>query len=287
MGIFPLDFKKLLIIIILISIPLLAINIQRKEGRLSWVVQPFFVTVGFFQDIYSNYSRSIRKTTSLYLNLVDIKKDNRELADNMAVLQTQLSQFEELKKENVRLAQLLGFKQDTPHQLVAARVIGHDVLGQHSTLFIDKGTDDGITPGQAIVTPQGVVGSILNAEKNFAQVLALTDRYSAIDVVIDRSRARAIVEGMSSTKCQLKYLQRTDDVKVGDLVVTTGLDKVFPKGFPVGIVTQVDKKDYGITQDVQMEPLTSVYDAEAVFVVLKTNDKAEIQEKIKEISLKE
>ncbi len=287
MGIFPLDFKKLLIIIILISIPLLAINIQRKEGRLSWVVQPFFVTVGFFQDAYSNYSRSIKKTTSLYLNLLDIKKNNRSLEDNMAVLQTQLSQFEELKKENVRLAQLLGFKQDTPHQLVAARVIGHDVLGQHSTLFIDKGTDDGIIPGQAIVTPQGVVGSVLNVEKHFAQVLALTDRYSAIDVVIDRSRARAIVEGMSSTKCQLKYLQRTDDVKVGDLVVTTGLDKVFPKGFPVGIVTQVDKKDYGITQDVQMEPLTSAFAAEAVFVVLKTNDKAEIQEKIKEISSKE
>lgn len=287
MGLFPLDFKKLLIIVVLITIPLLAINVQRKEGNLSKFMKPYFITVGFLQNAYSNYSNSIRKTASLYVNLVGIKRDNRRLEDEMASLKTKLSQFDEIKKENERLSQLIGFKQETPHQLLAARVIGHDLLGQHSTLFIDKGSEDGVIPGQAVVTPQGVAGSVLNVEKHFSQVLSLTDRYSAIDVVIDRSRARAIAEGISSTKCQLKYLQRTDDVQVGDLVVTTGLDKIFPKGFPVGVVTYVDKKDYGITQNVQIEPVVSVYDADAVFVVLKTNDKEEVREKMREMSSKD
>ena len=287
MSIFPFDFKKVLIIIILIAVPLIAINIKRKEEQLAWFLKPVFVTSTFFQSIYTNFSLGVRDTTSLYLNLVDIKTDNRVLKEKLAELEATLSQFQDIKNENDSLTTLLEFKKATPHKLLSARVIGHDLLGQHSTLFIDKGSDDGVLPGQAVITPVGVVGTVLNSEKSFSQILTLTDRYSDIDAVIERSRARGILEGVSPTVCRLKYLQRTDDVQVGDLVLTTGLDHIFPKGFPIGKVTRVDKKDYGITQEVQVEPLVSTFDSEAVFVVLKTNDKEEVQEKIKEMSVKD
>ncbi len=287
MSIFPFDFKKVLIIIILIAVPLIAINIKRKEEQLAWFLKPVFVTSTFFQSIYTNFSLGVRDTTSLYLNLVDIKTDNRVLKEKLAELEATLSQFQDIKNENDRLTTLLELKKATPHKLLSARVIGHDLLGQHSTLFIDKGSDDGVLPGQAVITPVGVVGTVLNSEKSFSQILTLTDRYSDIDAVIERSRARGILEGVSPTVCRLKYLQRTDDVQVGDLVLTTGLDHIFPKGFPIGKVTRVDKKDYGITQEVQVEPLVSTFDSEAVFVVLKTNDKEEVQEKIKEMSVKD
>lgn len=287
MSIFPFDFKKLLIVIILVAVPLIAINIQRKEEQLAWFLKPVFVTSSFLQNVYTNFSLEIRDTTSLYLNLIDIKTDNRYLKDRINELEATLSQFKEIKSENDRLLGLLEFKKASPHKLLAARVIGHDLLGQHSTLFIDKGTDDGVLAGQAIITPTGVVGSVFNAEKSFSQILTLTDRYSDIDAVIERSRSRGILEGVSPTVCKLKYLQRTDDVEVGDLVLTTGLDHIFPQGFPIGKVSRVDKKDYGITQEVQVEPLVSSFDSEAIFVVLKANDKADIQEKIKEMSVKD
>lgn len=287
MNIFPFDFKKVLIVIILITVPLIAINIQRKEQQLAWFLKPVFVTSSSLQNLYTNFSLGVRDTTSLYLNLIDIKTDNRFLKDKIDELEATLSQFQEVKSENDRLAGLLEFKKSSPHKLLAARVIGHDLLGQHSTLFIDKGTDDGVLPGQAVITPIGVVGSVLNAEKSFSQILTLTDRYSDIDAVVERSRSRGILEGVSPSVCKLKYLQRTDDAQIGDLVLTTGLDHIFPKGFPIGKVSRVDKKDYGITQDVQVEPLVSSFDSEAIFVVLKANDKVEIQEKIKEMSVKD
>lgn len=287
MNIFPFDFKKVLIIIVLIAVPLVAINIKRKEEQLAWFLKPVFVTSTFLQSVYTNFSLGVRDTASLYLNLIDIKTNNRLLSAKVAELEATLSQFHEIKNENERLTGLLEFKKESPHKLLSARVIGHDLLGQHSTLFIDKGSDDGVLPGQAIITSVGVVGTVLNSEKSFAQILTLTDRYSDIDAVIERSRARGILEGVSPSLCRLKYLQRTDDVQVGDLVITTGLDHIFPKGFPIGKVTRVDKKDYGITQEVQVEPLVTTFDSEAVFVVLKTNDKEEVQEKIKEMSVKD
>lgn len=287
MSILPFDFKKLLIIIVLVSIPLVAINIKRKEEQLAWFLKPVFLTSSFLQSIYTDFTLGVKDTASLYLNLVDIKADNRILKDKLNQLQATLTQFQEIKTENERLNSLLGFKQATPHSLLSAKVIGHDLLGQHSTIFIDKGTDDGIVPGLAVITSTGVAGSILNAEKSFSQVLTLTDGYSDIDAVVERTRARGILEGLSPTVCTLKYLQRTDDVQVGDVILTTGLDHIFPKGFPIGKVTKVVKKDYGITQEVQVEPMVTSFNTDAVFVVLKANDKAEIQEKIKEMSVKD
>jgi rod shape-determining protein MreC len=287
MNIFPFDFKKLLIIIVLVSIPLLAINIKRKEDRLSWFLKPVFFTSTLMQNLYSDFTLGVRNTTGLYLNLVDTKTDNRLLKEKLNELEATLTQFKEIKTENERLNALLDFKKSTPHTLLAAKVIGHDLLGQHSTLFIDKGSEDGVVPGQAVITPAGVAGSVLNAEKSFSQVLTLTDSYSDIDAVVERTRARGILEGFSTTYCTLKYLQRTDDVQVGDVILTTGLDHIFPRGFPIGKVTNVIKKDYGITQDVQVSPVVTSFDSEAVFVVLKANDKAEIQDKMKEMSIKD
>ncbi len=287
MGFFPIDFKKLFIISLLIAIPMIAINIQRNEGELTFFLKPFLVTATFFQSGITKYSESVQKTTSLYLNLIDIKKTNRELLEKMNLVDAELLRLNDLQKENERLAELLEYKKNSPHKFLATRVIGHDLLGQHTTLFIDKGKSDGIIPGQAVITPNGVIGSVLNAEDSFSQVLTLTDTYSAIDTVVERSQARGILEGVSPSICSLKYLQRTDDAQVGDLIVTTGIDGIFPKGFPVGRVSRVDKKDYGISQEVQVIPLVSTFDSDAVFVVIKTNDHENIQTKMKELSVKD
>ena len=88
-----------------------------------------------------------------------------------------------------------------------------------------------------------------------------------IDSIVHRSRAQGITEGASNSACRLRYLERADDVRVGDLVVTSGLDNIFPKGFPVGLVTQVRKSKYGISQDVEVNPVVQTSQLEEVFII--------------------
>lgn len=258
--------------IAILVIPILLINVQHKAGEISWIMKPVFFISTSLQKIYVGFSSQVRGTTSEYLNLLNIKKENRTLQNEVSVLKAKLVQLEEIRLENARFSKMLNFKESTREEFVAARVIGHDIIRQHSTLTINKGKLSGLQHGQAVITPDGVVGTILAIADNHAQVLRVTDRYSSLDAVVQRTRARGIVEGLSPTECQLKYLQRTDDVQTGDLVVTSGFDGLFPKGFPIGRVTKVDKKNYGITQTVSLEPVVSTINIEEVFVVLKVKE---------------
>lgn len=109
-----------------------------------------------------------------------------------------------------------------------------------------------------------------------------SDRYGIIDAIVQRSRARGIVEGRGPDSCKLRYLNRSDDVQVGDLVVTSGLDNIFPKGFPVGVVTGVSKSRYGMTQDIDLKPAINPSILEEMFIVIKLYEtKTSIQNQMK------
>lgn len=270
MNFFQLDFKKIVLIFFIVALPLISVNFLRAPGEAPWFMKPFLSLSGGIQGFYSNYSHSIKETASLYLNLINIKRQNRELEGQIAELKAKMLQFEEIRIENGRLAKLLEFKSRSKDTLLTSRVIGHDLGGINSTIRIDRGSAHGVQRGQAVITPEGAVGSVLNVGTEDSQVLLVTDRYSVIDAVVERSRARGIVEGKSESGCRLKYLQRTDDVKVGDLVVTSGLDGIFPQGLPIGIVESVERKTYGITQKVDLIPFINPTQIEELFVVLGT-----------------
>jgi rod shape-determining protein MreC len=281
LGGLNLDFRKWALILFVIILPLISINMQRKEGETPWYLVPFVTASGTLQAGYSGFSNGIRETISLYLNLIDIKKDNRELNDELSKLKAKLAALEEIKIENERLEQLLNFQKDSPMSLIGARVIAYDLLfGQFSTIRIGRGKSDGVKEGDAVITPSGVVGAVHQVSDHFSDVLVLTHRFSAIDAVVQRSRARGVLVGSRST-AQMRYLQRSDDVQVGDLVVTSGLDNIFPKGYPIGKVLGVEKKNHGITQKVEVKPLVDPFHLEEVFVVLDAkNLDLEIVEKV-------
>lgn len=270
-GLFPLDFRKILLILFVLALPLISINIQRAPGESPWYMKPFIYAAGAAQQSTAKVVFLIRDTTRTYLNLIDTKKINRELKAKITDFEAQLAQYQELRLENERLSKILDFKSREPLQLIAARVIGYDLSSQYATFRIDRGLDHGILPGQAVVTPAGVAGTVLTAEPKRSQVLVVTDRYSVIDAIVQRSRARGIVEGKTQTTAQLKYLQRTDDVQPGDLVVTSGLDASLPQGFPIARVISVEKKPHGITQTVELEPMLDASQLEEVLIVLKVN----------------
>ena len=155
-------------------------------------------------------------------------------------------------------------------ELLAAKVVGRDLLADHHSITINRGSQHGIEKNMAAITTGGVVGYVFRVEPFTSQILLLVDRYAVIDSIVQRSRARGLVEGRGPEACRLRYLNRSDDVKVGDLVVTSGLDNIFPKGFPVGLVTSVSKSRYGMTQEVDLKPAINASILEEIFVVINS-----------------
>jgi rod shape-determining protein MreC len=122
------------------------------------------------------------------------------------------------------------------------------------------------------LTISGVVGYVVDVEPRISKILLITDRYAVVDGLVQRSRARGIVQGLSKDKCSLSFLKRGDDVQVGDVIVTSGLDNYLPKGFPIGTVTEVNKDQYGLGQEVTIQPIVNASNLEEIFVVINTNN---------------
>lgn len=219
-------------------------------------------------ETFYSFSHGVKDTTAMYIDLINIKKQSADLHSENNEMQARLEKMNELLLENDRLRDLLNFKQQTKMVLTSAQVIGRDLVIDHNTITINKGTVDGIKPGQAVITTGGVLGYIFKPEPFTSHVMLITDRYAVVDGIVQRTRAHGIVEGKSQSSCALKYVERTEDVKEGDLVVTGGLDNIFPKGFPVAIVQSVERKTFSVSLKVDLRPIVDPYKVEEVFVVV-------------------
>lgn len=267
MGFFNFDLKKIVTIVIILALPLISINMQQQSQESSWLSKPFTLLGSTLSEMYNGFSHGVTGTTAMYLDLINIKKQSEALKSTNNELQTRLAKMNELNIENERLRKLLAFKEQSKMTLIGAQVIGRDLVIDHNTITIDKGTVDGLKAGQAVITTEGVLGYIFKPGPFTANVMLITDRYAVVDGIIQRTRAHGIVEGKSQSGCTLKYVEKTEDVKQGDLVVTGGLDNIFPKGFPVAIVESVERKNFSVSLKVDLRPVVDPYKVEEVFIV--------------------
>ncbi|MEK2645932.1 rod shape-determining protein MreC [Bdellovibrio sp. BCCA] len=270
MNFFNFDLKKLVMIGIVLALPLISINMQQRPQESNWLSKPFTLLGSAVSETFYGFSHGVKDTTAMYVNLINIKKHNEELQSHNNELEARLEKMNELLLENDRLRGLLSFKDQTKMNLMAAQVIGRDLVIDHSTVTINKGTADGLKSGQAVITTGGVLGYIFKPEPFTSHVMLITDRYAVVDGIVQRTRAHGIVEGKSQygSTLSLKYVEKTEDVKQGDLVVTGGLDNIFPKGFPVAVVESVEKKTFSVSLKVDLRPVVDPYKVEEVFVVL-------------------
>jgi rod shape-determining protein MreC len=175
----------------------------------------------------------------------------------------------ETLRENDRLRELLAFREKLELETVVARVIGRDVSTEYRAIRINRGESSGIQKDMAVVTSQGVVGRVLRTTADTADVVTIVDTLSAIDAIDERSRARGVVEGLSDDLCQMRFALRTDDIAPNDLLISSGLGGIFPKGVPVGMVLKVSKQPFGITQEVEVRPAVDFSKLEEVLVIVK------------------
>ncbi len=201
------------------------------------------------------------------------------LSARVTALELEQQQLREVEGEAQRLRRLLGFAElSGQRHFVGARVIGVRLgtVGRQ-LLTLDRGSEDGLAPMMPVVVAEGVVGRVHAVAGHSAEVLVITDLNSSVAVRVDRTRARANVRGTGKTDlCRLDYALRTEDVIEGDPLVTSGTDGVFPRGLPVGKVTQLDRRAHGLFQDAKVVPAVDVTRLEEVLVMTSWEQPAEI-----------
>lgn len=217
---------------------------------------------------------SVNFTTGLwgkYIGLINTHDENIRLKKEIDRLMIENSRNRELLSTYKRLQELLNFKENTKETVLAAQVIGRDPTGWFRSIIIDKGENSGIRENMPVVNAKGVVGQIVSVSYNYSKVLLLIDQNSAVDCIIERSRDSGIVKGESSEdkECTLDYVLKTSDVRVGDMVITSGLDRVFPKGNYVGEITKVEDTPGELFKSVKIKPSVDFSKLEEVLVLLR------------------
>ena len=223
---------------------------------LSPILQPVSRFGGFIEDIWDTYIR-----------LVDTHRENMRLREDIRTLNLRVQEGNEARLANQRLEQLLDMKKSIKAPTISATVIGEDVTSWFRTLVINRGSSSGIREGMAVISADGVVGQTVKVSPSTARVLLLTDHASGISATIQRSRARGVVKGKGEMLCTLEFTTREENVKVGDMVITSGIGGLFLKGLPIGEVTMVKRGEYGIFQTVTIRPAVNIPHLEEVLVV--------------------
>ncbi len=211
----------------------------------------------------------VSQTFQHYINIVNTSKENEQLIKKVQELENKIFTLKEVERENERLKQLLEFGKEIPRKKVLAQVISWDSSNEFKVLRINKGENDGLKLMSPVITMTGLVGYVYRVSPNYSDILTILDQNNRVDSIVVRTRTHGIVEGRSNFVCHLKYVNRTENLKIGDEVITAGLGEIYPKGIKVGKISKIDKKNYGITQKVEIEPSVDFHELEEVVVLIE------------------
>jgi rod shape-determining protein MreC len=204
-----------------------------------------------------------------YVNLTQVRQDNLRLQRQIEDLQGQLHVYQEAYLQYQRLQELLGFAALAPPHSTVAHVVGIDPSQWAEAVTINKGSVHNVRKDTAVITHRGLVGRTIEIAPHYATVLLITDRRSAVDAFIQRTRARGIVVGKSRRLCELQYVDFHEDLQVGDTIISSGLGEVYPKGLLIGTVTSVRQKpSAGLFHEVEVKPVVDLAKLEEVLVLV-------------------
>ncbi|HKV55433.1 MAG TPA: rod shape-determining protein MreC [Candidatus Binataceae bacterium] len=188
-----------------------------------------------------------------YFDLVGVRQENLQLKQQIAVLEGQRARMAELEVENHHLGDLLELRDALALPAIAADVIGSDATGLSRTLVLSEGENQGLRRDMAVISTDGVVGKLIAVSRGASRVLLINDHNSALDAFDQRSRARGIVAGVVEDGLTMKYVDRAEDIKPGDTIVTSGMDGIFPRGLLVGQVARVSQEGPGLFLNIEVK----------------------------------
>jgi rod shape-determining protein MreC len=216
-----------------------------------------------------------------FSDLRNAKAENEDLRQRVEQLTIELNETREKAKESEIMRTIYGLPQATPYQQIAANVIARDTSLWFKRLTIDRGTLDGIKRDMPVVTSTGIVGRVLNVGPNFAQVQVITDANAGVGVMIQRTRTPGELKGLNNARCEIKNIPANEEIQEGDIVITTGLDRIYPKGLVVGTAERVENDSSGPWKKIIVNPAAAVDRVENVLVLLVEAKNLKIEENIK------
>jgi rod shape-determining protein MreC len=233
------------------------------------------LTFGVFAEVQRTTTSGIggvRDVWQNYFALQQTRQENQQLRTELAQLRVGLQQERALAEQSRMLQKLLDMKMETPLKTTAAYVIAGAASPDFRTATIDKGTSDGLKPDMAVISPAGVVGRIILPTSRAAKIQLLIDRDAAAGAVTERGRAQGVVVG-TGTSLRMDHVPGTADLKVGDRVVTSGIEGIYPKGFEIGQIESIERRA-GEFSAVIIRPAVEFSSVEAVLVVLTESNLA-------------
>jgi rod shape-determining protein MreC len=255
----------LFVAVMLAQILLISAQVNSKSG----VPLLEVATFGAFSEIQRSaalLTGGVRRTWNGYVNLRGVRAENEQLRRELSELQIQVQQERAVAGRAHELEELLGFQQKLDVKTVASAVIGAGVSPDFRTVTLDKGTAAGLKQNMAVIAPTGVVGRIVTTTGRASKVQLLVDRNAAAGALVERSRAQGVVLGAGEEMLRMEYVSGVADVKAGDSIVTSGIDGIYPKGFVIGKVENVDRGS-GIYKIIRVRPAVDFNRLEEVLVV--------------------
>jgi rod shape-determining protein MreC len=255
----------LLAAMVLLQILLLAVQIKSdSQGRLIrvWTVG----AISPFERVGSYGIGGVRGTWVHYFALQNTSRENADLRHENDRLKLEVTQLQSRVAEAARLETLLNFRQ--AHQqvpMLGARVIGASADSASRTIYLDRGEHDGIQKNMGVITPDGIVGKVIETFSNASQVLLLTDKDSGVGAMLATSRIQSPVGGTGEPRLEMKYVANDDKVEVGESVVTSGMDRIFPPDLAVGTVVEI--KSGNPFKTIRVQPAANLERLEEVIVL--------------------
>jgi len=255
-----------LIPLLLFQLAILSVQIQQPGG-----ITPLKTLVLSIQGPVMNASNGIiggiQSLWGNYVWLVDARAENEKLQESVRRLNLLNRSYEEIRQENIRLRRLLSVNNGLEYDTIGARVIARTPGFLANVLYIDRGAKDGVPVDCPIVSGDGIIGRTVYVTDNQSQVQLITNPDAALGVMMGGTRTPGVLQGTGDLLMDLNYISNAEQILVGDTVLTSGLDTIFPKGFLIGEVTD-SRKSQGLYYNIKVRPVVDLRHIEEVSVLL-------------------
>lgn len=247
-------------------------NALREGGReLSWFEGLLLDISAPAQEMLAAPADALVEVWDRYIDLLDVRADNQQLVARVAELEEENLQYREALVTSGRLADIARMRKDFELPMLPTQVVGLDVSPWFRAVLLNRGEGDGIRPGNPVMTHNGVVGLVTATSSSAAKAMLLLDRQSAVDGLVQRSRVRGVVRGQGTDRLGFEFVVREADVRRGDVIISSGLDGVYPRGLRIGEVEEVDDPGGRLLQTVTLKPSVAFDRLEQVFVMLRAS----------------
>lgn len=275
--------NKLAVTIFLLSVAFCGMIIYSLQSDANGISSSVSTVVSPLQKIVYNINSRVKETVDFFLNFSEVKLENEELKEKNTKLANELIEYESLKDEVERLREALNFTESkNNYNYVGVNIIGYSGTSLSDGYIIDKGSNDGIAKNMVVVSSKGLVGKVTKVSSNFAIVQSILNENIAVAVIDQQTReAVGVLQGLSDKKDNnmpvVYNLPINSDVKEGDIIITSGLGKIYPKEIPVGTIVSVEEDNVKVMKSAVVEPFVNFNELEELFVVIPNSNIDEIE----------